>query len=374
MTDFAAIAARALPPADLHYEIRAACRPMRIERCLAGLVAMLLAAVAVVPARATDRLLAPWPDRDAISGIRGEAVTFPSRSPFSPADLADPDDVEQTPAHATLFMPPGSHAPRSLPAVVLLHGSGGILQARELTYGPQLASMGIAALVVDAFAARRERGTGFTERLLNITETMLIADAYAGLGFLAARPEIDPRRVAIIGFSYGAMATMYALNAGLADRIAPGDLRFAGHVAFYGPCIARFADPRTTGAPLLMLYGAGDELIDSRRCDEVAESYRAGGSEVEIVVYPDAVHQWDGGFGRRLIGRNLAPCDFEVGTDGTVRSGWFSLPMDSPFMRKMMLAVCVENRPYPIGRDDAVRARSNADLGRFLARIFDRTG
>ena len=39
-------------------------------------------------------------------------------------------------------------------------------------------------------------------------------------------------------------------------------LRFAGPVAFYGPCIARFADSRTTGAPLLMVYGEKDELID----------------------------------------------------------------------------------------------------------------
>lgn len=34
------------------------------------------------------------------------------------------------------------------------------------------------------------------------------------------------------------------------------------------------------------------------------------------------------------------------------------------------LGLCVEDLPYPIGRDDAVRRQSNRDLGRFLARIF----
>ncbi|MGH6962428.1 MAG: dienelactone hydrolase family protein, partial [Dongiaceae bacterium] len=344
--------------------------PMAIERILAAVMGLLLTVLVVAPAQATDRLLAPWPDRDSIAAVRGEPVTFPSRSPFSPADLADPDEVEQTPARATLFMPPSSHAPRSLPAVVMLHGSGGVLQARELTYGPQFAAMGVAALVVDAFAARRERGTGFTERLLNITGTMLIADAYAGLGYLAARLEIDPRHVALIGFSYGAMATMYALNAGIAERLAPGDLLFAGHVAFYGPCIARFADPRTTGAPLLMLYGDGDELIDPRRCGEAAESFRAGGSDVEIVVYPGAVHQWDGPFGRRLIGRNVAPCDFEVRRDGSVHDRGNGFVMNNQLARQFLLGLCVAEKPYPIGRDDAVRQRSNRDFGRFLARIF----
>jgi hypothetical protein len=32
--------------------------------------------------------------------------------------------------------------------------------------------------------------------------------------------------------------------------------------------------------------------------------------------------------------------------------------------------LCVEDRPYPIGRDDNVRAQSNRDLGRFLAKVF----
>src|SRR5207248_6258209 len=115
----------------------------------------------------------------------------------------------------------GGHPPRSVPAVVLLHGSGGILPSRELTYAPQLARMGVAALVVDSFGARRERGTEFLERVLNITETMMLADAYSALRFLASRPEIDPKRIVLTGFSYGAMATMYALYAQVAHQLAP---------------------------------------------------------------------------------------------------------------------------------------------------------
>jgi dienelactone hydrolase len=336
----------------------------------AALAALALGFVLVLPARAEDRLNQPWPAPDALAGIRGESVTYPSISPFTLTDLDDAADVERTPAKATLFMPAGQHAPRSVPAVIMLHGSGGVLSARELTYGPQLAEMGVAALAVDAFAARRDRGTSFTERLLNITETMLIADAYNGLGYLAAKPEIDPKRVVLIGFSYGAMATMYALNAHVADRLAPPGLRFAGHVAFYGPCIAHFEDPRTTGAPLLMLYGTADEIIDDIRCTRTAAEFRAGGSDVQVITYPGAVHQWDGAFGRRLIGRNLAPCRFDIEADGTVRDDRTGLPMSSPFWRKVELMLCVEDRPYPIGRDDNVRAQSNRDLGRFLAKVF----
>src|SRR5204863_1685436 len=176
----------------------------------------------------------------------------PRRSPLAIEDIGgDPDDAPPTTALGRFYLPPGPHAARSVPAVVLLHGSGGVLASRELTYAPQLARMGVAALVVDSFGARRDRGTEFIERVLNITETMMLADSYAGLAFLAARPEIDPRRVVLTGFSYGAMATMYALFAQVADKLAPPGSRFAGHVAFYGPCIARFENSRTTGAPLL---------------------------------------------------------------------------------------------------------------------------
>jgi dienelactone hydrolase len=269
-----------------------------------------------------------------------------------------------------LYLPPGPHADRSVPAVILLHGSAGIVANRELTYGPQLAAMGVAVLVVDSFGARRDRGTAYIDRLITITETMLMADAYAGLRYLATLPEIDPKRVVLVGFSYGAMATMYALSEGIAERLAPDGRRFAGHVAFYGPCIARFEDKRTTGAPLLMLYGEKDELIDQKRCAEVAADLRAGGSEVEVHAYPGAVHQWDGGWERRLIGRNLTPCRLLVERDGTIRDETTWIPMTGPLTRKIILALCVESRPYPIGRDDNVRQMSNRDLGRFLIRVF----
>lgn len=319
-----------------------------------------------------QRLAAPWPNGPATDRIEGQDVTFASSSPFSPADFTDLAEAPKATARATLFMPPGKHKPGSLPAVIMLHGSGGVLSAREMTYGRQFAAMGVAALVIDVFAARRDLGVGFIDRLLNITESMMLADAYAGLAWLGARhPEIDTKRVALIGFSYGAMATMYAMNARIAAQLGKG-LTFAAHVAFYGPCIARFSDPRTTGAPLLYLYGTADILIDRRRCDTFAEDLRKGGSSVEIVAYEGAPHQWDGGWGRRTIGRTMDACRLWVERDGTVRDLNTLLPMSSPFTRKIILGLCASGPPYPIGADEGTRAKSNRDMGRFLARAFKR--
>jgi dienelactone hydrolase len=316
----------------------------------------------------------PWPGPDAAPGVRVQDVSFPSGSPFSPLDLG-PSAGTALPGPPTLglgrlYMPEHASPDHRTPAVVFLHGAAGLVSERGDLYGRQLAAMGVASLVVDTFGARRNLATGFTERLIEITETMMVTDAYGALRDLARRPEIDPSRVVLAGFSYGGMSTMYALYAQIADRLAPPGLRFAGHVAFYAPCIARFADSRTTGAPLLMLYGQQDELIRPERCAEIADDMRAGGSEVEIIAYPGAVHQWDGGMARQMIGRNLSGCNLRVERNGTIRDVRTSLPMSGPFLRKIILGLCVSSNPYPIGRDPAIRARSNRDFGQFLTRVF----
>ena len=190
-----------------------------------------------------------------------------------------------------------------------------------------------------------------------------------GLHFLAARPEINSRHVVLAGFSWGGMATIYALYAQFAEPLGKG-LRFAGHVAFYAPCIARFTNNRTSGAPLLILYGEADELIRPDRCAEIADDLRAGGSVVEKTSYPGAVHQWDGAMSRRLIGRNLSACRFKVEPGGAVWDERTYLPMIGLITRTVILALCVSSEPSPIGRDDAVRALSNRDFGAFLARVF----
>lgn len=315
------------------------------------------------------RLTGPWPNGEALAAAEQRRVTWPSASPFTPWDQIIGNGAP-TEATGTLFLPrrpPGSPPP---PAVVMLHGSGGVLGPRELTYGRQFAAMGIVALAVDSFAARRDRGTSFIDRLLNITESMLLADAYAALRWLGQEGHADPRRVALVGFSYGAMATMYALNEGAAAAFAPGGERFAAHAAFYGPCIASFEDERTTGAPLLILYGTEDELIDPARCAETAEGFRRGGSTVEVIAYEGAAHQWDGGWGPIRIGSLLNACRLHVERDGTVRDLRSGLPMAGSFSRRVILALCIERTPYLINADPAVRERSNTDLGRFLARAL----
>lgn len=344
-----------------------------LGRNLGSLYALLaLAALAcsrIAEAGTVD--LSHWPEPASVEHRRGEAVRFASHSPFALVDAGR--GAERDPptwAEGRLFLPDSISATAPVPAVILLHGASGVQDARDPTYARQLAEMGIAALVVDVFGARRDLATGFTERLLNITEAMYLADAYAALRYLSEMPGIDGDRVAVVGFSYGGMAATYAAYAQVAERFAPKGERFAAHVAFYAPCVARFEDSRATGAPVLMLYGTADAMIDPARCEETASALSEGGAAVEKVVYAGAFHQWDGAWGRRKMRRNIVDCHFVVEPDATVRDADWLLPMTNPLIRKLMLSFCVDEDGYEIGRDDAVRAQSNRDLGRFLSRIF----
>src|SRR3546814_476350 len=264
----------------------------RLRRRVLG-VAAGLALLMATPAAAAPDLVLPWPESGEAAGPAGERVTFDSSSPFALSNVGNGAGEEEAPATeaiGTLFLPPGASPAAPVPAVVLLHGASGVQSVRELTYARQFAAQGVAALAVDVFAPRRERASGFINRLLEITEAMFLADAYAALDYLATRPEIDAGRVALVGFSYGGMVATYAAYAQVAERYAPNGRRFAAHVAFYAPCIAEFEDGRATGAPVMMLWGGRDAIVDPGRCARVARQLEAGGSAVETAVYRSEEH------------------------------------------------------------------------------------
>ena len=321
--------------------------------------------------RADPGLPLVWPPADADAGIAVREVSLASATPFTLDDAGDTRDAPPAELRATLFLPQEASAANPVPAVVFLHGAAGVLSSRGPAYARQLAQMGVAGVVVDSFGSRRELGTSFIDRLLNITEAAILADAYATLAWLDGLPEVDGERVALMGFSYGGMATLYGVQEQVARTFLPQGPRFAGHVAFYAPCIASFEETATTGAPVLMLAGAGDAIVDPQRCAEAEAALEAGGSPVTRITYEGAYHQWDGNrAGPRPIGRNLAPCRFVVEADGDVVDGRSGLPMTGPFLRKIILGLCSDSDGYLIGRDDAVRARAVADVARFLNGVF----
>jgi dienelactone hydrolase len=87
-----------------------------------------------------------------------------------------------------------------LPAVVLVHGSGGV-GANVDRWSQELNGLGVATFILDAFTGRGIVNTATNQAQLG--QLTMINDAYRALELLSKHPRIDPARIDLMGFSRG---------------------------------------------------------------------------------------------------------------------------------------------------------------------------
>lgn len=206
-------------------------------------------------------------------------------------------------AQGELVMPANTPADAKLPAVVLVHGSGGIYP-EEVTYWAKLLNeQGIAAFVIDVFGPRGVKSTG--EDQSQVPFAADTADAFAALGMLASHPRIDPKRIAVMGFSRGGITAVRSGVLRIINGSAPSGLRFAAHVALYsGGCAGYLAVTPKPGAfspePMLFVHGDADDYAYISDCRSYAQRIAAAGTPTEFVVLPGVRHKFDVDNGRRI--------------------------------------------------------------------------
>lgn len=209
-----------------------------------------------------------------------------------------------------LFKP--ANAPGKLPAVVMLHGRGGAysslakgrydattLSSRHKAWGELLVKNGYAALMVDdfgavGFPAGFAAGT-YKDRPDAVDEIEFRPlHAYGALRFLQSRADMVPGRVALLGWSNGASATLAAM----ADD-KPGDMRkigFAAGVALYPGCglKKRFEkDGYKPYHPVRVFMGTADEEVSPKLCETLVERSKAAGNDIALRMFEGATHSYD---------------------------------------------------------------------------------
>lgn len=190
---------------------------------------------------------------------------------------------------AELHLPAGGG--ERLPTVVLIHGSGGI-GANIEAWARELHGLGVATLIVDSFSGRGIVSTVNDQTQLG--RLAMIVDAYAALGKLAAHPRVDPARIALMGFSRGGQAVLYASLKRLQRLHAPAEARFAAYMPFYAACSTRYAgDTEVADAPIRLFHGDADDYNPAAACRAYVERLRDAGKDVEMVEYPGAHHAFD---------------------------------------------------------------------------------
>ncbi|MDB5815743.1 MAG: hypothetical protein JWN23_2860 [Rhodocyclales bacterium] len=245
---------------------------------------------------------------------------FASTTPKSLPDLFRHGSTAETVSIVGhLFMPTGN---AKVPAVLLMHGSGGIYDAM-LDYWPKLLNaQGIAVFSLDRFGPRGVKSTA--EDQSQVPFAADVADEFAALRLLASHPRIDAKRIAVMGFSRGGIASWRAAVERIIRAQSPDGLRFAAHIqAYSGGCVGVFrliAKPGVfSSAPELWLHGDADDYTPIGPCRDYSDGIASAGTPVVFVTLPGAYHKFDQDDQRHITvrgaQRTVASCPIEVDID-----------------------------------------------------------
>lgn len=174
------------------------------------------------------------------------------------------------------------------PAVVLLHGCGGISLQRDNRWMERLLKLGYVTLQVDSFGPRHISSvcTYSRNEALDILDKR-VNDAYDAKKYLAELPFVDRSRIAVMGWSHGGLTTLEVLYKGNEEP-------FRAAIAFYPSCRRNLAN---INAPLLILIGDADDWTPASRCVSMMPQKKTL-PEVILKLYPGAYHGFD------LLGAN----------------------------------------------------------------------
>jgi len=227
--------------------------------------------------------------------------------------------------HAQLFLPPGAKAGDKRPAAIHFHGGSrrqmllgwnySSYYANAYAFNQHLASKGYVVLSVN-YRSGIGYGMEFREALnYGAAGGSEYQDVMAAGLYLAGRGEVDPKRIALWGGSYGGYLTAMGLSRA-SDLFAAGVDFHGVHdwnvgIATFYPTYNPLEDPERTRlafqsspmssvdgwrSPVLVIHGDDDRNVRFVETVTLVEALRARHVEVEQLVYPDEIHgflRWD---------------------------------------------------------------------------------
>lgn len=260
-----------------------------------------------------------------LAGLAGLALLASAASAGGYERVRIPSEEGQL--DGVLYRPAG---PGPFPAVVALHGCGGLwrengkLSLRHSDWGERLAEAGYIVLMPDSYGSRGLGSQCGVKELTVRPGRERVADAMAARRWLQTRGDVQKDAVALLGWSGGGSTILTAVRS---DR-RPADMLpdFTRAIAFYPGCRTQSeSDSFRARLPVLMLMGDADDWTPPAPCDFLARAARSRGENVELVLYPGALHDFDhprlevkertdlaysaNGNGKAMVGTNPAARD-----------------------------------------------------------------
>lgn len=225
----------------------------------------------------------------ASESIEGLPVKFISSNPITFTELTHKPWRNYQSIWGYLSLPKQVNQ-KKIPVVIMIPGSTGV-QAWSMKYVDELNRLGVATLLLDDYSTRGLKDSVTNQASLPVP--MIVADAYAALEFLERQPNIDTKRVAIMGWSLGGLVSVLTAFEDLNKPIlgAKG-VRFAGHIMLYPPCNLAFPNNNLDGSPWLYLHGGNDDYTSPVQCMNLLGKLR-NSAPLHAVIYPGAYHGFD---------------------------------------------------------------------------------
>ena len=292
-----------------------------------------------------------WPGRIEIRPVRSQTLPLDA---FLRGSTSGPEVL----LGGELRLPLGATGP--VPAVVLIHGSGGIGAGPDM-WAHILNEAGIAAFILDSFSGRNIVSTVEDQDQLNSLSMTL--DAFRALDVLAAHPRIRPDRIAVWGFSKGAVPAVYSAVERFRTRFG-GANRFAAHVGFYTPCnVAYDGDEKMDGVPIRLYHGSSDDYVNPAACRALVDRLKPAGVDVALTEYADSQHGFDNPSSPRLVAvpraQSTRNCWLKEGPNGTLLDAATGQPYD------LKTASCVAIGAH-VGHNAQMTEAVRADVMAFL--------
>lgn len=268
-----------------------------------------------VPAsRQLRPLLGVRPDLENLALSPVQSVTYPAA------------DGTSIPAYLTL--PPGRSDAKGLPAIVMPHGGPSARDEWGFDWLAQYFAQSGYAVLQPNFRGSSGYGDQWYQNNGFQSWRTAIGDVTDGGRWLISKQGADPKKLSIVGWSYGGYA---ALQSGVLApdlfqsivAIAPvTDLaqlkeeaskwtnglinrRFIGagpHIREGSPA----QNAETIKAPVLMFHGTFDQNVDIAQARTMRRALESKGKRVELVEYPELAHSLETGEARADMLRKIS--------------------------------------------------------------------
>ena len=176
-----------------------------------------------------------------------------------------------------------------IPAVILVHGSGGVSAGVD-AWQFALNRLGIATFVIDAFSGRGLTTVSTNQSLLGRFNMTL--DTFRAWETLAKHPRIDPERIAVIGYSRGGTAVIYSTLRRFQKQWSP-NFKAAATIAMYPSCFDHVDDDEDVVGPIREYHGDIDDYASTKKCEAWIARLKAAGKDVTSTEYKGAAHSFD---------------------------------------------------------------------------------